>query len=203
MYFRRNVSKLNKGFTLAELLIVVAVMLVLAATVFMGVIVQISKAKDAKRKADLDQLKTAMVDFFGDYGRFPREDELPACGAKFDRYLNGFPCDPVTGKPYIYVRAVSGTWFKLYTRLAWKQDPVVTQIGCQSGCGPGNAYNYGVSSDNVKVGEGVTEEGTQPTCGGPGNWFCFANVCAECCPGSSYRCNGTGTRCILDGTCSQ
>jgi len=172
----------------------------LAAVVFLTVMVQIGKARDAQRKADLDKIRKALEDWFDDYGRFPQTGDFPDCGQGFGRYLAIFPCDPRTRQPYTYVTDASGSWFKLYTSLERVQDPVITKIGCQSGCGPGGAYNYGVSSSNVGVGDGE-EEGVEPECGGPGKWFCFANICSECCPGSSYRCNGRGTRCILDATC--
>ena len=184
---------------MAEVLIVVAVAAILAIAGFFGVMVQISKARDARRKADLDALRIALEDWSDDHGRFPTELELPGCGQGFDRYLKEFPCDPVTGNKYIYV--TGGNWFKVYTKLAWGRDPVIADVGCGSGCGPGKSYNYGVASGDVRVGDELVEEGIVPTCGGPGNWFCYPNIWAECCPGSGYRCNGNGTRCILDSSC--
>ena len=200
MFIRRHLRQLKpRGFTLAELLIVVSLSLVIAVGAGLVVMVQIGKAQDARRKADLDALKTSFESYFNDFGRFPQPGDLPACGEGFDKYLKAWPCDPTSKQPYAYL--MGQFWFKIYTRLNRGKDPVISQVGCQNGCGPGNAYNYGVSSDNVTVGSGVTEEGVQPECGGPGKWFCFANICAECCPGSNYRCNGSSTRCILDATC--
>jgi len=163
---------------------------------------QIMKAQDARRKQDLNLIQKALEHYYSDFGRYPEEALVEDCGGSgLDPYLEQIPCDPALKSAYDYVLLASGKAYALYAKLIWTKDPVVTAIGCQNGCGPGNAYNYGVASANMSVSSGAAEEGVQPECGGPGNWFCFSSVCSECCPGSNYRCNGSGTRCILDATC--
>ena len=210
----------KQGFTLAELVIVLAVAAILAIAAFAGMMVQVAKARDSRRKADLDQLRGGFENFFNDFNRFPRESELPGCWENFDKYLASFPCDPVTGNKYNYETDAVGLWFRVYAKLERENDPVIWSVGCGSGCGPEGVFNYGVSSGNVglgiSAGGGATptptaspptptatpgEAGVAPECGGPGQWYCYANVCAECCPGSGYRCNSSGTRCIIDNTC--
>lgn len=190
------------GFTILELLIVMAVLGVVTTTGAFVAKTQIMKAQDSRRKQDLNLIQKALEHYYSDFGTYPTEGLVEDCGGiGLNPYLSKIPCDPVLKIAYEYVLLALGKAYALYTRLAWTKDPAISGVGCQSGCGPGNAYNYGVSSSGVSVGAGAAEEGVQAECGGPGNWFCFANVCSECCPGNNYRCNGAGTKCLLDATC--
>ena len=192
----------STGFTIIELLIAFSVIGLMSTGGVFVAKTQIQKANDARRKEDLHVLQQALEHYYSDYGLYPAEAIIEDCGGPgLAPYLPRIPCDPTLKQAYEYVLLALGRAYALYAKLMWNKDPTITEVGCQSGCGPGGVYNYGVSSPGVSVGTVSTEEGVEPTCGGPGNWFCFANVCGECCPGSNYRCSGSGTKCILDGTC--
>jgi prepilin-type N-terminal cleavage/methylation domain-containing protein len=71
---RRNIK--GTGFTLIELLIaitIIAVLLAIAVPNFLGVR---QRARDAKRKAELSELKKAMQLYYSDYNQYP-DDSTP------------------------------------------------------------------------------------------------------------------------------
>ena len=59
-----------KGFTIIELIVVIAIIAVLAAIVLINVNGYIAKARDAKRKGDLTQVLKALNMYAADYGTF-------------------------------------------------------------------------------------------------------------------------------------
>lgn len=63
--------KVSAGFTLVELLIVVAIMGILASLIIANVTRAKVKAEDGKRISDLNQLKTAMQLYHNEYGVWP------------------------------------------------------------------------------------------------------------------------------------
>jgi len=149
----------KKGLTLIELLVVIALLGLLVLVAAFAAPSQLKKARDARRKADLDRVKVALYDYYFDHDCFP--EELPGCGENFgvegEPYLNNFPCD-FNGQPYVYVTRKGGgeckQWFRIFTNLENKADPVIDKIHCRTGCGPSKTkclYNYGVASTNTQI----------------------------------------------------
>ena len=66
-YFQRK----EFGFTLIELLVVIAIIGVLASTVLASVNSARAKARDARRKADLNQLRLALELYYDTNGAYP------------------------------------------------------------------------------------------------------------------------------------
>ena len=134
------------GFTVAEVLIVITIIIMLASAFLVGFNpkTQIDKARDSKRKADLELMRAKLEDYYNDKGRYPA---ALACGDDFSPYLTTVPCDP-RGGDYLF-QTTSGQEYQLYTKLDYSKDPAIVSVGCESGCGPGLLYNYGVSSPNV------------------------------------------------------
>lgn len=117
---------MKKSFTLLEILIVTAIIALVAVTIIVlfNPMVQINKAKDAKRKHDLDVLQKVMEDFYNDKGCYPKPEEVcygniynvcdpkatnkiksqscyicgnetaPSQFSSFSPYLPKLPCDP-------------------------------------------------------------------------------------------------------------
>jgi prepilin-type N-terminal cleavage/methylation domain-containing protein len=200
------------GFTLVELLVVVSLILILAMFLFMAYQGQIDKARDARRKSDLDKLKIALENYASDYSCYPDEADVVCNSVALAPYIDKVPCDPSNETDsYKYVRP-SCSGFVVFALLNKESDPVIAEKSCLFGCGPSYSYNYYVASQNLVAGvdfEAVDSEGDVPgetpmigECDfGGGKFGCFANVCSNCCPGSNYRCDAGGNWCIPDSSC--
>ncbi|MEK6749078.1 MAG: prepilin-type N-terminal cleavage/methylation domain-containing protein [Pseudomonadota bacterium] len=84
----------KRGFTLLELMVVLALVGVLAAVAAPVATRAIHNAKEAALKEDLTQLRKAVDDYYADHGRYPeRLQRLVEA-----RYLRRVPVDPLTGR---------------------------------------------------------------------------------------------------------
>ena len=119
------------------------------------------KAKDSRRKEDLNKIKIAFEEYFNDKGTYPFMASLEACNQKsncgkpiagMSSYLKNCLCDPY-GNPYQLV--LDPDWFKAVTNLDNKKDSDIPEgwyTDSQSYSNSGfetNKVNYGVSSSNI------------------------------------------------------
>jgi len=91
MYIKKYNKKQNEAFSLIELLVVIAIIstiIGLALPNFMGAR---SRARDARRKGEMKELKTALQLYYTDYGSFPpassaigKLNYIAGCGADGD-----------------------------------------------------------------------------------------------------------------------
>jgi prepilin-type N-terminal cleavage/methylation domain-containing protein len=147
-----NFQLSGRGFTLVEMLITMAIVSILSTTSVIGYRAQIQKADDGARKKELVKIKTALEDYYSSNNCYPAA--LPACGQGLEPYLPQMPCEPDGKTSFRYTPQEDTTcpqYYRLYTKLGNTSDPVISQAGCTSGCGPDSAYNWGVSSDNVAL----------------------------------------------------
>lgn len=139
--------KKRKGFTLIEVLIVIAflaLMILVAIFAFKG---QLSKGYDSERKSDLNRIKIALEEYEKDYNCYP--PYLPSCKADdagiLKPYIPVIPCDPHTKTDYVYYADPTSTcarWSWLFTNLEYTGDPKITEIGCQNGCGYNQDFGF-------------------------------------------------------------
>lgn len=155
--------KRNKGFTLMEILIVIAIimlLLILAVISFRG---QIEKAKDAKRKSDLYTLRSAIENYRTDNDAFPPQDVATDCGgAGLSPYMEKIPCDPTTSVAYGYFLSPSTGGYRVCTILEDTTDPAIEAIGCggESACGLVGGWNYCLAQGTTASAVGTADEGT-------------------------------------------
>lgn len=147
----KEVKKNSKsGFTLIELLVVIGIIATLATTVTLVSLnpsKQINKVRDAEKKQDLSQIKTALDTYYNDLGCYPSVDYLKS---KFGQewkegktvYMKKIPQSSNPASPYIYLTDPSSCpqWNILFAKLQNPQIgggvsqaslcPLVTQENC-------------------------------------------------------------------------
>ena len=172
IYFRS--SKHVKGFTLVELLIVIAIIGILAVVLVVAVnpSAQLHKAHDAQRKSDLAQIQKALEQYYNDNNQYPNNtsntfqiidpNHTPSTiqwGSAWMPYMTVLPSDP-NSNTYVYVADPSQQKYWLYASLEQgANDPQACNggkacvslskngINNQQQCG--GICNYGVSSSNT------------------------------------------------------
>ena len=90
----------KKGFTIIELLVAVGVMAVMSA----GIVAAIGqgprmRSRDARRKADLESIRTALEMYRNNYGWYPSPANYDCIGALpcfSPTYISNIPTDPKT-----------------------------------------------------------------------------------------------------------
>lgn len=158
---------MRKGFTLVELLIVIAIIILLLVFVLINIRGQTAKAMDARRKSDLYTIHNALEEYYNDHGGYPPEGSLVNCGGTdFSPYLQAIPCDPRNESQYGYFLSPSVGGYRICAILADKTDPAITAIGCTAeGCGVNGSYNYCLSTGVPPSAIGSEEDswGSTPT----------------------------------------
>jgi general secretion pathway protein G len=61
----------KKGFTLVELVVVMSIISLLSSVVLANMNVYMAKARDARRKSDLEEMKKAIIIYYADHGSYP------------------------------------------------------------------------------------------------------------------------------------
>ena len=79
----------QKGFTLIELVIIITIIGILSSIIVVGVSAARSRARDAKRTMEINQIEKALVFYAEQYGQFPGED---ACDSSIGTCGNECPC---------------------------------------------------------------------------------------------------------------
>lgn len=163
-------SLMSRGFTLMELLIVVAITLILSGVGLSNFMFSLKKSHDAQRKSDLATIAKGIEAFTNDFGTYPSGDaagkmiacqygmgSLTACGwgSPLAAYYNGavqtylakIPTDPVAGQNYYYEKSAAG--FNLYAALENTADPYY-KTGLTQSCGTGVTCSYQITESGAK-----------------------------------------------------
>lgn len=97
----------QKGFTLVELLVVVAIIGILSTLLTANFIGVRQRGRDSQRKSNLRQIQSALELYRADQAGYPPTANFPACGGVFTNqsgtttYMQKVPCDP-NGGSYSY-----------------------------------------------------------------------------------------------------
>lgn len=161
----------KKGFTLVELTVVVAILLILAALGLSNYIYSLKKAHDSTRKSDLATISKAIQAFANDFGQYPDSNSgkivgcdyngggLIGCnwGQPFSAFVNGkvvtymgkMPIDSDSSRSYYYDSDLDAGTYNLYAALENTNDQYIIQ-GLSVQCGSGITCNYQVTESGVK-----------------------------------------------------
>lgn len=133
----------KKAFTLVELLIVIAIIGILATLVLTNLTGARERARDARRKVDLDSIAKSLRLYYNDNQSFPTANafQINACspspcawGSAFTStngqtaYMNSLPTDPssTVGSPVTYKYYSTGDTFALVATLENASDTSIT-----------------------------------------------------------------------------
>jgi len=106
-----------RGFTLIELIVVVAIIGILATIAVPAMKTAPQRAREAALKEDLYTLRSCIDQFHADRGRFPTSlEELVSLG-----YLRAIPVDPVTRS--------AGSWVVEFAEISEEQDEREQEAG--------------------------------------------------------------------------
>ena len=163
-------STFQKGFSLVELLIVMAIMGVLSIVAVSSFTSTQRQARDARRKSDLVQVSKAVELYYNDYGVYPNDSngKIAGCGnngttacewnAPFEDantvYMQKLPTEKTSGHAYIYVASADQLKFQLFARLEYDKDPVADFDN------DGTPDEYGVSCGSQNCNFAITSPNT-------------------------------------------
>lgn len=85
----------GRGFTLIELLVVISIISILATILLLQLGIARGKARDAKRIADVGQIRSALELYFDNNGGWPAQTDMTIL--KSEGYLINVPSDPLVG----------------------------------------------------------------------------------------------------------
>jgi prepilin-type N-terminal cleavage/methylation domain-containing protein len=155
----------QRGMTLIEILVIVAIIGVLSVAVFAGYSRQVSRSRDAQRKDHLEDIRIAFEDYYNDNACYPDLALLANCGsADLSPYLKTIPCDPQDDLPYKYF-AFQGNvcrGYRVLVQLENTNDPHIASMGCDqtNGCYyDDTSYNFGIAMGGSVAGGDWDEEG--------------------------------------------
>lgn len=133
--------KNGAGFTLIELLTTMTIIAVLAGLALVSFQGAKKTARDGRRKADLEQIRSALEMCYADTNVYPLTGQIDtsvSCGGK--TYLSPISKDPVTNFNYYYTS--SGT---IYTLCALLEGNAPNNCP-GSDCGGGKTCNHKVTN---------------------------------------------------------
>lgn len=156
----------KRGFTLIELIIVLAVIGILVVLVIAAFnpLTQLKKTRDARRKSDLRQIKTALALYYSVWGEYPEDSsgsivgcESPptSCtwGSVWSRdgtvFMKPLPDDSLASNPNYSYDKIGIDSFTIIATLENRSDKdiVETQIKCLGAEEDPQEYHYVVCQD--------------------------------------------------------
>jgi general secretion pathway protein G len=94
------VSYQKNGFTLIELMVVLAIIAMLITIAMPRYMNSVDRSKEAALHQDLVLMRDALDKYYGDHNRYP--DQLQDLVSK--HYLRAIPLDPITGSDTTWIR---------------------------------------------------------------------------------------------------
>jgi len=131
----------HRGFTLVELIVVITIIGILAGLGFTNYATSQARARDGKRKVDLEQVRSALEMYRTDSGSYPGGTLVSGNDIAYGgtTYLT-IPNDPKPGRRYVYSGSANS-----YTLCAALETETGNPSGCGGSCGS-VACNYKVTN---------------------------------------------------------
>lgn len=126
----------KSGFTLLELLIVIAIVGILLAVATASYLTTIKQSRDTRRKTDIEQVRQALETFRSENGIYPPQEGsmdqflVPA-------YISHLPDDPKDNYSYAYYTNPSYTEYSLCASLEIKPATPISDTCDPTACGVG------------------------------------------------------------------
>lgn len=169
----------NKGFTLVELLVVMAILGILVTLVAGGFRTAQMRGRDSKRKSDLKEIANALEVFYSDHNKYPDANDgngqIQACpyvsgedndciwgASEFTDgatvYFKTLPTDPVSTQNYVYrsqniVGISENQGYQLFAKLENPEDQNCLGGDCANSpvthSCGGHTCNFAVTSSNT------------------------------------------------------
>lgn len=149
----------SSGFTLVELLIVIAIIGILTVLVGANYLTALRRGRDAQRKSDLKSVQTALRIYYNDAGRYP-------CDSGAGLLIRGCSTVPTSGN---CTTIPACGWDK-----PWDVNAGATVYMSKLAIDPSTdrSYRYDQSSDDVYVLKACLENGIDPQCVSPNEVWC-------------------------------
>ena len=157
---KSKIKSQKLGFTLIELLVVISIIGILSAIITANVSGIRERARDARRKSDLNEIKLALRMYHNDYDTYPihsSSNEIVGCGTTppqacswgmaFERdgntYMNILPEDPLPDAYYEYSQTdADNYWLRASIENESDADVADSKQKCNSSGENDSDYYY-------------------------------------------------------------
>jgi len=115
---KKNNPHLFTGFTMIELLVVATIMIILTTIGLTSFQAASKNARNGKRKADIESVRSALVLYRTDTGGYPITSDFTTMMTGITEYISSNTIeDPKNSAPFVYTYTSTGPDFNLCAKL--------------------------------------------------------------------------------------